>query len=89
MGPDIAIVVAGWAFALGVLIWSEHNWPALMRWLVRAAVFTGAVLITMWGRYEFTLPLIGVVVAAGLLLAGLPIVHELIFHAAPARRRRD
>ncbi|MBX7248889.1 MAG: hypothetical protein K1X35_07525 [Caulobacteraceae bacterium] len=89
MGPDIAIVVAGWAFALGVLIWSEHNWPALMRWLARSAVFTGAVLITLWGRYEFTLPLIGVVVAAGLLLSGLPIVHELIFHAARAPRRGD
>jgi hypothetical protein len=87
MGPDIAIVVGGWAFALGVLIWSEHNWPALMRWLARSAVFSGAVLITLWGRYELTPPLVGVVVGSGLLLAGLPIVHELIFHAA--RQRAD
>ena len=88
MGPDIAIVVAAWAFALGVLLWSEHNWPALMRWLVRAAVFSGAVLITLWGRYDLTPPLVGVVVAAGLLLSGLLIVHELIFHAARSNRER-
>lgn len=87
MGPDIAIVVGGWAFALGVLVWSEHNWPALMRWLVRSAVFSGAVLITLWGRYEMSLPVIGIVVCCGLLLSGLPIIHELVFHAAPARRR--
>ena len=86
MGPDIAIVVAAWAFALGVLIWSEHNWPALMRWLVRAAVFSGAVLITLWGRHELDAQTVGVVVGAGLLLSGLPIVHELIFHAASRQR---
>jgi hypothetical protein len=89
MGPDIAIVVAAWAFALGVLVWAEHNWSALMRWLVRAAVFTGAVLITLWDRYELTPLLVGVVVVAGLLLAGLPVVHELVFHAARAPRRND
>jgi hypothetical protein len=89
MGPDIAIVVGGWAFALGVLVWSEHNWPPLMRWLARSAVFSGAVLITLWGRYDLTLPLVGIVVAAGLLLSGLPIVHELIFHAARTPRRFD
>lgn len=87
MGPDIAIVVAAWAFALGVLIWSEHNWPMLMRWLVRSAVFSGAVLITLWGRYDLTPQIIGVVAAAGLLLSGLPIIHELIFHAARDRAR--
>jgi hypothetical protein len=80
MGPDIAIVVAGWAFALGLLIWSEHNWPALMRWLLRAAVFTGAVMVTLHGRYEITPVICVVLFAAGLLLAGVPIVHELIFH---------
>lgn len=86
MGPDIAIVVAAWAFALGLLIWSEHNWTALMRWLVRAAVFSGAVLITLWGRYDLTLETVGVIVGAGLLLAGLPIIHELIFHASERQR---
>lgn len=78
MGPDIAIVVAAWAFALGVLIWSEHNWPAVMRWLVRAAVFSGAVLITLWGRYELNLTVIGVVIGAGLILSALPILREWI-----------
>ena len=87
MGPDIAIVVGGWAFALGVLVWSEHNWPALMRWLARSAVFSGAVLITLWGRHDLTLPTIGIVVGAGLLLSAVPIVHEWVFHAAPARGR--
>ena len=89
MGPDIAIVVGGWAFALGVLVWSEHNWPPLMRWLARSAVFTGAVLITLWGRYDLTPEVIGVVAVSGLLLSGLPVVHELVFHAARAPRRND
>lgn len=78
MGPDIAIVVAAWAFALGVLIWSEHNWPMLMRWLVRSAVFSGAVLITLWGRYDLTTPVVGVVIGAGLVLSALPILREWI-----------
>lgn len=89
MGPDIAIVVGGWAFALGVLVWSEHNWPALLRWLARSAVFSGAVLITLWGRYDLTPELIGIVVVCGLLLSGLPVVHELVFHAARSPRRND
>ena len=86
MGPDIAIVVAGWAFALGVLLWSEHNWPALMRWLVRAAVFSGAVLITLWGRYVLTLVQIGIIISASLVLSAVPIVREWISEAAAARR---
>jgi hypothetical protein len=85
MGPEIAIVVAAWAFALGLLIWSEHNWPALTRWLVRTAVFSGAVLITLWGRYDLNVAVVGVVVGAGLLLSGAPIIHEMIFQAARAR----
>jgi hypothetical protein len=89
MGPDIAIVVGGWAFALGVLVWSEHNWPALMRWLARSAVFAGAVLVTLWGRYDLTAEVIAIVVISGLLLSGLPVVHELVFHAARAPRQND
>jgi len=78
MGPDIAIVVAAWAFALGVLVWSEHNWPMAMRWLVRAAVFTGAVLITLWDHYKLTPQLVGVVAVAGLVLSAVPILREWI-----------
>jgi len=82
MGPDIAIVIAAWALALGVLIWSEHNWPMLMRWLVRATLFSGAVLITLWDRYDLTPQLIGVVIGAGLVLSAVPIVREWIAERA-------
>jgi hypothetical protein len=47
------------------------------------------VLVTLWGRYDLTAEVIAIVVISGLLLSGLPVVHELVFHAARARSGED